>query len=66
MKTLKKLEHIMYENYTKEELLKIYKLKLVSLEPNKENENLINYYKNEIIRLNNYLNKQKEMQGKTK
>lgn len=66
MKTLKELEHIMYENYTKEELLKIYKLKLVSLEPNKENENLINYYKNEIIRLNNYLNRQKEMQGKTK
>ena len=65
MKRLKDLEHIMYENYNEEELLKVYKLKLISLKNTKENETLINYYKNEIIRLSNII-KQKELQGKTK
>lgn len=65
MKRLKDLEHIMYENYNEEELLKVYKLKLISLKNTKENETLINYYKSEIIRLNNII-KQKELQGKTK
>lgn len=65
MKRLKDLDHIMYENYNEEELLKVYKLKLISLKNTKENETLINYYKNEIIRLSNII-KQKELQGKTK
>ena len=32
--------------------LKLYKLKLVSLEKNEKNQDLINYYENEIIKLN--------------
>lgn len=46
------LERIMDGNYTEEDLLKLYKLKLVSLEKNEKNQDLINYYKNEIIKLN--------------
>jgi len=46
------LERIMDGNYTEEDLLKLYKLKLVSLEKNEKNQDLINYYENEIIKLN--------------
>lgn len=46
------LERIMNGNYTEEDLLKLYKLKLVSLEKNEKNQDLINYYENEIIKLN--------------
>lgn len=46
------LERIMDGNYTEEDLLKLYKLKLVSLEKNAKNQDLINYYENEIIKLN--------------
>lgn len=46
------LERIMDGNYTEEDLLKLYKLKLVSLEKNEKNQDLINYYEIEIIKLN--------------
>ncbi len=46
------LERIMDGNYTEEDLLKLYKLKLISLEKNEKNQDLINYYENEIIKLN--------------
>lgn len=66
MKSLKDLKHIMFENYTEEELLEVYKLKLISLENNKSNEDMIKYYKNEILKLNESINNKKELQGKIK
>lgn len=66
MTELKNLEHIMYENYTVEELLKVYKLKLLSLKKEEQNKELIDYYRDEIIRLNKYINNQNNIKGKTK
>lgn len=57
---MKDLKRLMYGNYNEEDLLKLYKLKLISLEKNCQNEELINYYKLEIARLNKNLELRKK------
>lgn len=58
------LYKIMEGNYTEENLLELYKLKLISLEKNEQNQDLINYYKNEIIKINENIKLRKKYTGK--
>lgn len=58
------LYKIMVGNYSEENLLELYKLKLISLEKNEQNQDLINYYKNEIIKIKDNIELRKKYTGK--